>query len=114
MEQIFDYVLCKYCKEAMHEAYTKGDRLSYVPDRCNTENVSGMRCRDSTNNFQDTDCEEGNDRYPLPTDQVAKLKEENEHMFIMDSCQEISILPYFSNGGPLGFYGCAIHQTIAG
>ena len=47
MEQILDYVLCEYCKEAMHEAYTKGDGLSYVPDHCNTANVSGMRCRDS-------------------------------------------------------------------
>ena len=35
-------------------------------------------------------------------------------MFIMDSCQEISILPYFSNEGPLGFYGCGIHQIIDG
>ena len=34
--------------------------------------------------------------------------------FIMDSCQEISILPYFSNQGPLRFYGCGIHQIIAG
>ena len=76
------YVLCEYCKEAMHEAYTKGDGLSYVPDRCNTANVSGMRCRDSRNIFQDTDCEEGNNRYPLSIDQVAKLKEENERLKI--------------------------------
>lgn len=82
MEQILDYVLCEYCEEAMHEAYTKGDGLSNVPDRCNTENVFGMRCRDSSNIFQDTDCEEGNDRYPLPIDQVAKLKEENERLKI--------------------------------
>ena len=34
--------------------------------------------------------------------------------FIMDSCQEISILPYFSNEGPLRFYECGIHQIIAG
>ena len=56
--------------------------MSYVPDRCNTANVSGMRCRDSRNIFQDTDCEEGNNRYPLPIDQVAKLKEENERLKI--------------------------------
>ena len=35
-------------------------------------------------------------------------------MSIMDSCQEIYILPYFSNEGPLGFYGCGIHQIIDG
>ena len=82
MEQIVDYVLCECCEEAVHEACTKGAGLSYVPDRCNTENFSGMRCRDSSNIFQDKDCEEGNDRYPLPIDQVAKLKEENERLKI--------------------------------
>ena len=56
--------------------------MSYVPDRCNTANVSGMSCCDSRNIFQDTDCEEGNNRYPLPIDQVAKLKEENERLKI--------------------------------
>lgn len=82
MEQIVDYVLCECCEEAVHEACTKGEGLSYVPDRCNTENVSGMRCRDSSNIFQDKDCEERNDRYRLPIDQVAKLKEENERLKI--------------------------------
>ena len=41
-----------------------------------------MRCRDSRNIFQDTDFEQGNNRYPLPIDQVAKLMEENERLKI--------------------------------
>lgn len=41
-----------------------------------------MRCPDASNIFQGTDCGEGNDRYTLLIDQVAKLKEQNEWLKI--------------------------------
>ena len=61
--------------------YVNGDRLSYIPHCCNTGNVSAMRCPDARIFFR-TDCVEGNDRYTLLIDQVAKLKEENERLKI--------------------------------
>ena len=65
----------------MHEAYANGDGLSYVPNRCSSANIHRLMCRMPSNILGDTDCEES-DRYTFVTDQVAKLKEENEQLKI--------------------------------